>query len=52
MELLESVGKQMQGNCFCPLGDTAPNPLLSALRIAPEDFEFHIRHQKCPEEAA
>jgi NADH:ubiquinone oxidoreductase subunit F (NADH-binding) len=42
----------MVGNCFCLLGDTAPNPLLSALRIAPEDFEFHVRHQRCPEEGA
>jgi len=52
IELLRSVGRQMQGNCFCPLGDTAPNPLLSALKIAPEDFEFHVRHQRCPEDAA
>lgn len=52
IELLQSVGKQMVGNCFCLLGDTAPNPLLSALRIAPEDFEFHVRHQRCPEEGA
>lgn len=51
IELLRSVGSQMQGNCFCPLGDTAPNPLLSALRIAPEDFEFHVRYRRCPEEA-
>ncbi len=51
IQLLHSVGSQMQGNCFCPLGDTAPNPLLSALRIAPEDFEFHVRHRRCPEEA-
>lgn len=50
LTVMESVGKQMIGNCFCPLGDTAPNPLLSALRIAPQDFEFHIRHQRCPEE--
>ncbi|MCS7224320.1 MAG: NADH-quinone oxidoreductase subunit NuoF, partial [Armatimonadetes bacterium] len=50
LSLLESVGRQMIGNCFCLLGDTAPNPLLSSLRIGRDDYEYHLAHQRCPEE--
>jgi NADH-quinone oxidoreductase subunit F len=36
------------GNTFCPLAPGAVDPLASALKVFREDFEQHIREQRCP----
>lgn len=38
-ELLESLGAVMSDACFCPLGQGALNPFLSARKLFPEDFK-------------
>jgi NADH-quinone oxidoreductase subunit F len=36
------------GNTFCALAPGAVEPLQSALQYFREDFERHIREQRCP----
>ena len=36
------------GNTFCALAPGAAEPLQSALKYFREDFERHIREQRCP----
>ena len=36
------------GNTFCALAPGAMEPLQSALKYFREDFERHIREQRCP----
>ena len=36
------------GNTFCPLAPGAMEPLQSALQYFAEDFQEHIRQQRCP----
>ena len=36
------------GHTFCALAPGAMEPLQSALKYFPEDFERHIREQRCP----
>ncbi len=36
------------GNTFCALAPGAAEPLQSALKYFPEDFERHIREKRCP----
>ncbi|HKM25654.1 MAG TPA: NADH-ubiquinone oxidoreductase-F iron-sulfur binding region domain-containing protein, partial [Corynebacterium sp.] len=33
---------------LCGLGRTAPNPLLSTLRIFRDEYLAHIRERRCP----
>lgn len=40
---LHDIYKQMQGNCFCLLGESAVMPIKSALELFPEEFEALVR---------
>jgi NADH-quinone oxidoreductase subunit F len=42
VKLLESVAKQMLGNCLCALGEFATSPVLSTIRHFPEDYRRHV----------
>jgi NADH-quinone oxidoreductase subunit F len=33
---------------LCGLGQTAPNPVLSTIKYFRDEYEAHIREQKCP----
>lgn len=46
--LLESYCAAMEQSCLCALGRTAPNPVMSTIRFFRDEYEAHIRHQKCP----
>nr|MBC8446293.1 NADH-quinone oxidoreductase subunit NuoF [Chloroflexota bacterium] len=48
LALLESMGRIIKGTSLCGLGQTAPNPVLSGLRYFREEYEAHIREQRCP----
>jgi NADH-quinone oxidoreductase subunit F len=37
----------MVGRNFCLLGDSAPVPYTSALKLFREEFEYHITHKTC-----
>jgi len=47
VELLKQLGETIRETAICGLGQTAPNPVLSAIKNFPEEFEEHIRHKKC-----
>jgi NADH-quinone oxidoreductase subunit F len=42
--VLHDIYKQMQGNCFCLLGESAVAPIQSALALFPEEFEHLIQN--------
>ncbi|MCK5740015.1 4Fe-4S binding protein, partial [bacterium] len=48
LDKLERLGKLIQKSSLCGLGQTAPNPVLSALKNFREEFEIHIKEKRCP----
>ncbi len=44
---LETIARVMKDTSLCGLGQTAPNPFLSALNIFRDEFEEHIFDRKC-----
>jgi NADH-quinone oxidoreductase subunit F len=48
IDLLVDISKHIEGNTICPLGDAAAWPVASAVRHFREEFEQHIKLQKCP----
>ena len=47
-KLAQLAGFWSPGNTFCALAPGAAEPLQSALKYFREDFERHIREQRCP----
>ncbi len=47
IERLEKLGRIIKDTALCGLGQTAPNPVLSAIRHFRSEFEAHIRDRKC-----
>ncbi|NWJ97602.1 MAG: NADH-quinone oxidoreductase subunit NuoF [Chloroflexi bacterium] len=47
LELLLNVGSNIAGKSFCLLGDSAPVPIESALKLFREEFEYHIHQGRC-----
>jgi NADH:ubiquinone oxidoreductase subunit F (NADH-binding) len=45
--LLESIAEVMRDTSLCGLGQTAANPLISAIKYFREEFEEHIFDRKC-----
>lgn len=48
IDLLNDIAKHVEGNTICPLGDAAAWPVASAIRHFRDEFEEHIKLQKCP----
>ncbi len=48
IDLLVSISKHIEGNTICPLGDAAAWPVASAVRHFRQEFEDHVKLQKCP----
>lgn len=48
INLLADIAKHIEGNTICPLGDAAAWPVASAIRHFREEFEEHVKLQKCP----
>jgi len=46
VDLLKQVASQIDGRSFCPLGDAAAWPVLAAIRVFPEEFDYYIEHGK------
>lgn len=44
---LESIASVMKDTSLCGLGQTAPNPFLSAMKCFRDEFEEHIFDRKC-----
>ncbi len=47
IERLIDLGNTIRDTALCGLGQTAPNPVLSAIRHFREEFVEHIRDKKC-----
>jgi NADH-quinone oxidoreductase subunit F len=45
---LEELSDRVSRNSLCGLGQTAPNPVLTALRYFHREFEVHVREKRCP----
>ncbi len=47
IDLLLSLGKQINAGSLCGLGQTAPNPALTTIRYFRDEYEEHIKKQHC-----
>jgi len=45
---LEKLAEAVRGASLCALGQTAPNPVLTALKYFREEFLSHIVERRCP----
>jgi NADH-quinone oxidoreductase subunit F len=50
LDLLLEIAGEMKTGAICGLGKSAPNPLISSLRLFRSEFEAHIKEKKCPKE--
>ncbi len=48
LDKLESLAETIKSASLCGLGQTAPNPVLSTLKLFRDEYEAHVFHQKCP----
>lgn len=48
IEFLEELGSAIKDASMCGLGQTLPNPVLSALRYFRDEFEVHVKYKRCP----
>jgi len=46
--LLEELSKAIVNGALCALGGTAPNPVITTLRYFKDEYEAHIKDNKCP----
>jgi len=48
IEFLEELAQTVKTLSLCGLGQTAPNPVLTAIRYFRDEYETHIKEKKCP----
>ncbi len=48
VELLEELCYSIKDGALCGLGQTAPNPVLTAIKYFRSEYEAHIEEKKCP----
>jgi NADH:ubiquinone oxidoreductase subunit F (NADH-binding)/(2Fe-2S) ferredoxin/Pyruvate/2-oxoacid:ferredoxin oxidoreductase delta subunit len=48
IETLESLCTQVRATSLCGLGQGAPNPVASTLRLFRNEYEAHIKEKRCP----
>jgi NADH:ubiquinone oxidoreductase subunit F (NADH-binding)/NAD-dependent dihydropyrimidine dehydrogenase PreA subunit/(2Fe-2S) ferredoxin len=48
LALLEELAATMVSSSICGLGQSAPNPVLTTLKYFRDEYEAHVRDQKCP----
>ena len=47
LDLLEDLATSIKATALCGLGNTAPNPVLTTLRYFRDEYEAHIKYNKC-----
>ncbi len=47
LDLLQNVGSRIEGRTICALADGGVAPVVSSLRLFPEEYEHHIRQGSC-----
>jgi len=48
IERLERLSETLLDSALCGLGNTAPNPVLTAIRYFRDEYQAHIRDKVCP----
>ena len=48
LDLLLELSEGMKAGSICALGRTAPDPVVSSIRLFPGDYEAHIKAKRCP----
>ena len=48
VELLVELCEGIKDGALCGLGQTAPNPVLTAIKYFREEFDAHINEKRCP----
>ncbi len=48
IEKLEELASAIKSASLCALGQTAANPVLSTIRYFRDEYEAHIKEQRCP----
>ena len=48
LERLESLGRHISRTSLCGLGQSAPRPVLSAIRYFRDEFRAHLEDHRCP----
>jgi len=48
IELLEELGNSIKKGSLCGLGQTAPNPVLTTIKYFREEYEAHVKDNRCP----
>jgi NADH-quinone oxidoreductase subunit F len=48
LDRLEELSQCLLDSALCGLGNTAPNPVLTAMRYFRDEYEAHVRDKKCP----
>jgi len=48
LKTLEELSQDIKAGSLCGLGRTAPNPVITSLRYFREEYEAHIKEQRCP----
>jgi len=48
IDILVELSQTIRETALCGLGQTGPNPVLSALRYFRDEFEAHINEKRCP----
>lgn len=47
LTLLEDLARSTKDTALCGLGNTAPNPVLTTLRYFRDEYESHIKYNRC-----
>ena len=48
LDKIKEVAEHMKSSSLCALGQSAPNPILSAMEHFGDEYEAHIYDKKCP----
>jgi NADH:ubiquinone oxidoreductase subunit F (NADH-binding) len=48
LDLLTELGEEMATGSICNFGRTAPNPVLSSIKLFRSEYEAHIKERRCP----
>jgi ferredoxin len=48
LEYLIELSEEIKRSSLCGLGQTAPNPVLTAIRYFRDEYEAHIHDKTCP----
>ncbi|MBI2860986.1 MAG: NADH-quinone oxidoreductase subunit NuoF [Chloroflexi bacterium] len=48
IDLLLDLSEAIKAGSLCGLGQTAPNPVLTTVRYFRDEYEAHVREQRCP----